>query len=100
MYTARGYAFMTYATEKELRHAISEQLKLGEYHEAARIIVENSNAITPWFVNWAMDLISGVKPSPPNLVVFMGDMPLLKDGDLFWEPLTTGKRSRKRKQED
>lgn len=83
---------MNFGTHKEFRAAVKGRLEAQQYHEAARIIMENPEATSQWWLDWAFEVVSGRTAIVPDNL--MKKVPLLKERDLFGEAITTGRRAR------
>lgn len=84
---------MTFATPKEARAAVKAYLESGYYQDAALVILQNREFMSPWWITWAERIRAGqIVPEMPKVDV----PPLLRDGDLFGEPITNGVKLNKR----
>lgn len=84
---------MKFGTMPEFRRAVKGLMEGGDIPEAARVILENSDAVSQWWLDWAFGVVSGtITPTQPKPEIVES----LKDGDLFGEPITTGRRLRVR----
>ena len=94
----------SFNTIDEATRAIKEALAECDFEGAARHILENGEpflsaggythaGLSPWWTKWAEYIIGGqIVPEMPKV-----DVPLLRDGDLFGEPITNGAKSKRRR---
>lgn len=82
---------MTCTTGPEFRRFVKSHLENKQYHVAARLIVANPEFASPWWIKWAKEILAGSKKRIPTERE-VENVPLLRDGDLFGVPLTTGKK--------
>lgn len=87
---------MNFGTHREFRAAVKACLEAENYSEAARILMENPDATTQWWLNWAFEVASGKADQAAFTARHFEQQPLLKDGDLFGESITTGRRRARR----
>lgn len=85
-------------TLPELRKLVDNHWARGEFRLAAVAIthfpiMDGKAGPAQFWIDWAHDVLSGkIKPE----IAKKPDIPPWKDGDLFGEPLTTGRRRRGR----
>ncbi len=85
-------------TMGELRRSVDTAWSDGDFKLAARHIlsspiIDGRAGPAPFWIDWANDVITGrIKPIKTE----RPDIPLLKNGDLFGEPLTNGGRLKRR----
>lgn len=77
---------MKFVTPKEVRAAVKAHLEAEDYQDAALVILQNREFMSHWWITWAERVRAGqIVPEMPKV-----DVPLLRDGDLFGEPITNG----------
>ncbi len=85
---------MTFSTYREFKQAVYSWLEQNNYEYAAMLILQNKRAAPGNWIKWAERVKAGIvkNPQPPE----KPNTPPLKDGDLFGEPITTGRPLKRR----
>lgn len=85
---------MTFTTFSEFETSFKNALEQGLYRMAAKMVLDNKagsgwgdGAISEWWIDWAKRARTAKDPEKPA----KEQLAKLGTGDLFGEPLTTGK---------